>query len=69
MSSLSQYHPKSLAASTIPLFDKNNFAMWKTKALVFLETMDYDMLDIVNHGPHVPMYQPMLDNAPAVGLK
>ena len=32
--------------------------MWKTKAMVVLETMDYDMLDIVTLGPHVPMFQP-----------
>ena len=35
--------------------------MWKAKALIVLETMDYGMLDIVNKGPHVPMYQPMKD--------
>ena len=26
--------------------------------MVVLETMDYDMLDIVTLGPHVPMFQP-----------
>ena len=35
--------------------------MWKTKALYVLESMDENMLDIVNDGPHQPMYQPMKD--------
>lgn len=43
--------------------------MWKTKALIVLESMDYEMLVIVNHGPHIPMYQSMDNNAPAGGLK
>ena len=32
--------------------------MWKTKAMVVLETMDYVMLDIITLGPHLPMFQP-----------
>lgn len=43
--------------------------MWKTKSIVFLETMDYFMLDLVNHRPHILMYQSMVSNAPAGGLK
>ena len=35
--------------------------MWKTKELYVLEAMDEFMLDIVNDGPHQPMYQPMKD--------
>ena len=27
--------------------------------MVVIETMDYDMLDIVTLGPHVPMFQPI----------
>lgn len=68
MSSSSWYYPKSLAANKIPLFDENNFAMWKTKDLVVLETMKYDMLNIVNNGSYVPMYQLVIDNAPVGGL-
>ena len=40
------YHPKS--SSKIPPF-------------YVLEAMDEHMLDIVNDGPHQPMYQPMKD--------
>lgn len=65
----SQYHPKSFATNKIPLFNEINFSMWKTKALVVLETIDHDMLDIVNHGPHIRMYQPMVNNALAARLK
>ena len=35
--------------------------MWKTKAMVVLDCLDYDMLDIVTIGPHVPMFQPTKD--------
>ena len=35
--------------------------MWKTKAMAVLETLDYDMLDIVTLGPHIPMFQPTKD--------
>ncbi|KAL4556517.1 hypothetical protein LXL04_039173 [Taraxacum kok-saghyz] len=41
--------------------DAKKFPMWKTKAMAVLETLDYDMLDIVIEGPHVPMFQPMKD--------
>ena len=51
------------------MFDGNSFAMCKTKALVVLETIDCDMLDIVNNGPHSPMYLSMINKAPTVGLK
>ena len=57
MSSSSSYNPKSTSASNIPLLDANNFPMWKRKAMVVLEIMDYDMLDIVTLGPHVPLFQ------------
>ncbi|KAL4562223.1 hypothetical protein LXL04_034421 [Taraxacum kok-saghyz] len=61
MSSSSTYNPQSTSSTTIPLFDPNNFPMWKTKAMVILETLDYDMLDIGTIGPHVPMFQPTKD--------
>lgn len=37
--------------------------------MVVLEIMDYDMLHIIEHGAHVPMYQPMVDNVHTGGLK
>ena len=43
--------------------------MWKTKATVVLETMDYEMCKIVKKGPPVSMYQPMVNNVPVGSLK
>ena len=55
------YNPKSSSSSKIPPFYEKNFSMWKTKALYVLESMDENMLDIVNDGPHQPLSQPMKD--------
>lgn len=30
--------------------------------MMVLETVDYSMMDIINDGPHVPMYHPMKEN-------
>ena len=65
MSSSTTYNPHPTSSHTIPLFDANNFPMWKTKAMAVLETLDYDMLQIVTEGPHVPMFQPMKDGVAA----
>ena len=61
MTNTDDYNPKYSSSSKIPPFDEKNFSMWKTKALYVLESMDEYMLDIVNDGPHQPMYQPMKD--------
>lgn len=53
MASSSQYTPKSYALIKIPLFDENNFSMWKLKAMVSLEAMDYDVIDIIERGPYL----------------
>lgn len=57
----SPYNSKSSAINKIPSFIKNNFAMWKSKAI-------YDMLNIVEYGPYIPMYQPIVENV-AIGPK
>lgn len=31
--------------------------MWKIKAMVVLEIMDFNMMDIITNGPHVPTFQ------------
>ena len=43
--------------------------MWKNKAMVVLETMDYVICKIVEKGPHFPMYQPIANNAPVGPLE
>ena len=52
----------STSRSKIPTFDEKNFLMWKSKAMVVLETLDYAMLDVIENGPIIPMFQPMKDN-------
>ena len=52
----------SSSGSKIPPFDEKNFLMWKSKAMIVLETLDYEMLDVVENGPIIPMFQPMKDN-------
>ena len=66
---LTSYNPKSFGLNNIPPFDEHNFAMWNTKAMVVLETMDYEMLKIIEKGPHIPTYQPMVTNALVSHLK
>lgn len=65
----SSYNPKSSAVKKIPPIDEHNFAMWKSKAMVVIETIDFDLLNIVDNGPHVPMYRPMVSNAPSGPMK
>ena len=64
-SSNSSNHP----SAKIPPFDETNFAMWKIKALYALESVDEDMLDIIEKGPYVPMYQPLKINVPDGAMK
>ena len=37
-----------------PMFDTENFSMWKSRAHLFLSTLDIQMLNIVTEGPYVP---------------
>ena len=63
-SSSSSINSSNHSSTKIPPFDETNFAMWKIKALYALESVDEDMLDIIDNGPYVPMYQPLKNNAP-----
>ena len=53
---------KSGSYDKIPPFDEQNFSMWKSRAITVLESMDYNMIDIITEGPYVPMFQPSVDN-------
>ena len=66
---LTSYNPKSFVLSKIPPFDEHNFAMWKTKAMVIIKTVDYVMRKIVEKGHHISMHQPMVNNALVGPLK
>ena len=59
----SSYNPKLSYVNKIPPFNEYNFKMWKSKPMFILETLDFDMLNIVDNGPDVPMYQPSVNNA------
>ena len=60
---------KSFGINKIHPFDEHNFAMWKTKTMVVLETMDYEMVKIIKTGPHIPIFQPIVNNAPIGPMK
>nr|KAJ0217090.1 hypothetical protein LSAT_V11C300105640 [Lactuca sativa] len=68
-SSSSSSNSSNQPSAKIPPFDETNFAMWKIKALYALESVDEDMLDIVEKGPYVPMYQPLKNNVPDGAMK
>ena len=50
--------------SKIPKFDEENFLNWKALTLEALDLMDYNMMKIINEGPHIPMTQTMKDDLP-----
>ena len=39
----------------IPLFDKENYIMWKKKMLLFLQVANPKYLDVLKKGPKIPM--------------
>ena len=67
-SSSNNFNPRLSSGSTIPSFDENDLTLWKAKAISILEIMDYNMLDIIKNGPHIPTYQPT-KNGVAYGPK
>ena len=38
-----------------PKFDSTNFDMWKGRMLLFLESTDSHILEIIRNGPHIPL--------------
>ena len=61
MTTNDSYNPKSSSSSKIPPFDQKKLLDVENKSTLCAEAMDEYMLDIVNDGPHQPMYQPMKD--------
>mgnify|MGYP001547164625 CR=1 FL=1 len=43
--------------------------MWKTKAIVVLETMDHNMMDIIGNGPHIPTFDETKDSVKSGVIK
>ncbi|KAI3523649.1 hypothetical protein L1887_01928 [Cichorium endivia] len=54
----------STSSNKIPPFDANNFGMWKSKALMVLETMDYHMPDILKNGTYIHHFTVTKDGVP-----
>lgn len=46
----------SSSANKIPLIHEKNFAMQKSKVMVVLEIIDYNMMDIIAYSPHIPNF-------------
>ncbi|GAV74029.1 DUF4219 domain-containing protein/UBN2 domain-containing protein [Cephalotus follicularis] len=37
-----------------PFFDRNNYNFWKTRMTIFLQSLDYQLWNIIVNGPRVP---------------
>ena len=48
-----------------PRLVRDNFFIWKNRMEAFLMGIDYNLIDIVNEGPHVPMS--LIPGTPAIG--
>ncbi|GAV74535.1 DUF4219 domain-containing protein [Cephalotus follicularis] len=40
--------------SRSPFFDGNNYSFWKTRMTIFLQSLDYQLCNIIVNGPRVP---------------
>ena len=38
-----------------PKFDPQNFSMWKSRMIFFLESADSYIPEIIRNGPHIPL--------------
>ncbi|KAL5538418.1 hypothetical protein UlMin_045573 [Ulmus minor] len=38
-----------------PLFNGNNYGYWKARMTIFLQSMDYELWDVIEKGPYIPM--------------
>ena len=38
-----------------PLFNGNNYGYWKARMTIFLQSMDYELCDVIEKGPYIPM--------------
>ncbi|KAL5571206.1 hypothetical protein UlMin_020803 [Ulmus minor] len=37
------------------LFNGNNYGYWKARMTIFLQSMDYELWDVIEKGPYIPM--------------
>ncbi|KAL5569375.1 hypothetical protein UlMin_025950 [Ulmus minor] len=38
-----------------PLFNGNNYGYWKTRMIIFLQSMEYELWEVIEKGPYIPM--------------
>ncbi|KAL5551274.1 hypothetical protein UlMin_001450 [Ulmus minor] len=38
-----------------PLFNGNNYGYWNARMTIFLQSMDYELWDVIEKGPYIPM--------------
>ncbi|KAL5556374.1 hypothetical protein UlMin_038610 [Ulmus minor] len=38
-----------------PLFNGKNYGYWKARMTIFLQSMDYELWDVIEKGPYIPM--------------
>ena len=38
-----------------PLFNGNNYGYWKARMTIFLQSIDYELWDVIKKGPYIPM--------------
>jgi hypothetical protein len=47
-------HGEGLSISRPPFFNGSDYSYWKTRMSIFLQSIDYDLWNIVSEGPFVP---------------
>ena len=47
--------PEGNSATRPPLFNGNNYGYWKVRMIIFLQSMDYELWEIIEKGPYIPM--------------
>ncbi|KAL5540959.1 hypothetical protein UlMin_044251 [Ulmus minor] len=38
-----------------PLFNGNNYGYWKARMIIFLQSMEYELWEVIEKGPYIPM--------------
>ena len=47
--------PEGNSTTRPPLFNGNNYGYWKVRMIIFLQSMDYELWEIIEKGPYIPM--------------
>ena len=47
--------PEGNSATRPPLFNGNNYGYWKVRMIIFLQSMEYELWEVIEKGPYIPM--------------